>query len=100
MTRGRMASEMVALLIWSLKACVPLLADLLTSEGAAETTLPPVSIAAPHHTTIVPLNAPGSIPRNSIRGWRFTWEMPLELAAVASAGGRGHLSEGGTIHVG
>ena len=33
MTRGRMASEMVALLIWSLKACVPTLAGLPISGG-------------------------------------------------------------------
>jgi hypothetical protein len=33
MTRGRMASALDALLIWSLKACVPTLAGLSTSEG-------------------------------------------------------------------
>ena len=58
MTRGWMASGKVAVLIWSLKPCVLLPADLLTSEGATEATVPPVSIAAPHHTTTELSNDP------------------------------------------
>ena len=60
MTRGWMASGKVAVLIWSLKPCVLLPADLLTSEGATETTLPPVSIATPNHTATVLSNDPRS----------------------------------------
>ena len=58
MTRGRMASAMVALLMGSLKSCVEPPAGLLTSEGAAETIIPLVSIAAPLHTTTVRWNTP------------------------------------------
>ena len=63
MTRGRMAPALVALLIGSLMAYVPLFADLLTSEGATEESVPLLSIPMPHHRTIGSLNAPqfGSI---------------------------------------
>lgn len=65
MTRGRLASAMVALLIWSLVACMPLPEDFLTPEGATETPFPRVSTATPTDTrvpTATPTHTPKALP--------------------------------------
>jgi len=68
MTRGRMASEMAGMLIWSLKTCMPLPEELLSLTTATGTPTVLTSTAAlthtrvptpaPSHTTTVFLNDP------------------------------------------
>jgi len=57
MTRGRMASEMAGMLIWSLKTCMPLPEELLSLTTATGTPTVLTSTAALTHTR-VPTPAP------------------------------------------